>query len=58
MLEGVYQTMPDGRILAANQALVQMLGYDSEQELTDTVLAGDVYHEGISQITEAVVDLA
>lgn len=30
---GFYQTTPDGRILYANPALVQMLGYDSLEEL-------------------------
>ncbi len=33
MIEGVYQTTPDGRILAANPALVRLLGYDSLEEL-------------------------
>jgi len=42
MIEGVYQTSPDGRILAANFALVRMLGYDSEQELKAT-LSIDAY---------------
>jgi PAS domain S-box-containing protein len=31
--EGVYQTSPNGELLAANPALVRMLGYDSELEL-------------------------
>jgi len=30
---GIYQTMPDGRILEANPALVDMLGYTSLEEL-------------------------
>ncbi|MBN2199086.1 MAG: EAL domain-containing protein [Candidatus Aminicenantes bacterium] len=42
MIEGVYQTAPDGRILAANMALVRMLGYDSEAELKAT-LSVDAY---------------
>lgn len=33
MIEGVYQTTPDGRILAGNPALVRLLGFDSEEEL-------------------------
>jgi PAS domain S-box-containing protein len=33
VLEGVYQTSPDGAILAANPAFVKMLGYGSEAEL-------------------------
>ena len=39
---GVYQTRRDGGIIAVNQALVRMLGYDSESELR-AVKAGDVY---------------
>ena len=34
--DGVYETSPDGRILAANRALVRMLGYSSEEELRRT----------------------
>jgi len=40
---GVYQNTPDGRILTANPALVQMLGYDSEQELLAADIAHDIY---------------
>jgi diguanylate cyclase (GGDEF)-like protein/PAS domain S-box-containing protein len=32
---GVYRTTPDGKIFEANQALVDMLGYHSEEELKD-----------------------
>ncbi|MBM3298190.1 MAG: EAL domain-containing protein, partial [Candidatus Aminicenantes bacterium] len=42
MLEGVYQTTSDGRILSANPALVRMMGYDSEEELKAT-LSPDAY---------------
>ncbi|MDY7042171.1 MAG: PAS domain S-box protein, partial [Chloroflexota bacterium] len=31
---GIYRTTPDGQILLANPALVQMMGYDSFEELT------------------------
>lgn len=31
--DGVYETSPEGSILAANQALVKMLGFSSEDEL-------------------------
>jgi len=43
ILEGVYQTNSEGRIIAANQALVNMLGFDSEDELKQAVLANDLY---------------
>ncbi|MBX9600733.1 MAG: response regulator [Bryobacteraceae bacterium] len=43
VLEGVYQTAEDGAILAANPALVRMLGYSSEQELKHSVTARDLY---------------
>jgi PAS domain S-box-containing protein len=36
--QSVYQSSPDGKLLTANPALVQMLGYDSETEL----LAADI----------------
>ncbi len=38
--EGVYQTSPNGELLRANRALVEMLGYSSETELR----ALDVHH--------------
>ncbi len=34
-LEGVYRSSPEGRLLAANPALVEMLGYDSMEELLE-----------------------
>lgn len=43
MLEGVYQTRPGGKIISANPALVQMLGYDSEEELCIAASAEDLY---------------
>lgn len=42
VLDGVYRSSPDGRILAANPALVKMLGYASEAELRK-VNANDLY---------------
>ncbi len=39
---GLYRTAPDGRILDANPALLEMLGYASLEEL-QRVSAGDVY---------------
>jgi PAS domain-containing protein len=33
MMEGVYQTSRDGRILVANPAFVNLMGYDSAEEL-------------------------
>jgi PAS domain S-box-containing protein len=41
--EGVYQTSADGKIVAANPALVQLLGYDSEAELQELDVAADLY---------------
>lgn len=32
-LEGVYQSTPDGRLMMANRALAQMLGFESEADL-------------------------
>ena len=41
--EGVYQTSADGRIIAANPALVRMLGYESEAELQQVDVATALY---------------
>jgi PAS domain S-box-containing protein len=41
--DGVYRTSPDGKILAANPALVWMLGYESEEELKLVDVARDLY---------------
>ena len=43
VLEGVYQSTPDGRILAANPMLVRMLGLANEAELNDVNIAHDLY---------------
>jgi len=40
---GVFQTTPDGKFMAANPALVRMLGYDSEDELLALDVARDIY---------------
>src|SRR5512139_517751 len=40
---GVFQTTVDGKFMAANPALVRMLGYDSEDELLALDVANDVY---------------
>ena len=43
VLEGVYQSTPDGRILAANPMLLRMLGLAHEAELNDVNIAKDLY---------------
>jgi PAS domain S-box-containing protein len=35
--EGIYQTTPEGRFISANPALANILGYDSPEELINTV---------------------
>jgi diguanylate cyclase (GGDEF)-like protein/PAS domain S-box-containing protein len=40
---GVFQTTVDGKFMAANPALVRMLGYESEDELLAVDVAQDVY---------------
>jgi diguanylate cyclase (GGDEF)-like protein/PAS domain S-box-containing protein len=42
VMEGLYQTTRDGRIVAANPAFVKLLGYDSAEELYQ-VPAGALY---------------
>jgi PAS domain S-box-containing protein len=43
VVEGVYQTSPDGRIISANPALLEMLGYESLDELKKVNVATDLY---------------
>jgi two-component system cell cycle sensor histidine kinase/response regulator CckA len=43
---GIVRTTPEGLIVQANPALVQMLGYASEQEVLGLRMATDVYHHG------------
>jgi diguanylate cyclase (GGDEF)-like protein/PAS domain S-box-containing protein len=40
---GVFQSTPDGKIMAANPALVRMLGYDTEDELIAVDVGRDLY---------------
>lgn len=57
-LIGIYRTTPDGRVLMANPALVQMLGYGSYQELkernieTDPIYADRDRKELLAEIDE------
>jgi PAS domain S-box-containing protein len=41
--DGVYQSTPKGKIITANPALVQMLGYSSLNELCSLNVACDIY---------------
>jgi len=41
---GIYRTTPDGQILMANPALVDMLGYDSFQDLAQRDLESNGYY--------------
>lgn len=43
VLEGVYQSTPDGRILAANPMLIRMLGLTTAADLNDIDIAKDLY---------------
>lgn len=36
-VEGIFQTMPEGRILDANPAMARILGYESVRELTEAI---------------------
>jgi PAS domain S-box-containing protein len=45
-VEGIFQTTPEGQILHANPAMARILGYDSAEELTGTVIdIGRLYAE-------------
>lgn len=43
VVEGVYIAEPDGRIVSANPALVQMLGFGDEDELRNAMIRETVY---------------
>jgi PAS domain S-box-containing protein len=43
VLEGVYQSNPEGRILAANPMLLRMLGLENTRDLDDVNIAKDLY---------------
>jgi PAS domain S-box-containing protein len=43
VLEGVYQSTPEGQIVAANPMLLRMLGLANESELNDVNIAKDLY---------------
>ena len=43
VVAGVFQTTPDGKFMAANPALVRLLGYASEDELLELSIARDLY---------------
>jgi PAS domain S-box-containing protein len=36
-IEGIYRATPEGRVLTANPAVAQMLGYESAQEVVSTI---------------------
>jgi PAS domain S-box-containing protein len=46
-LEGIFQSTPQGRFIAVNPAFAHMLGYESPDELIETVndIADDIYVE-------------
>ncbi|HMN44755.1 MAG TPA: EAL domain-containing protein [Povalibacter sp.] len=43
VVAGVFQTTPDGHFMAANPALVRLLGYAAEDELLELNIARDLY---------------
>jgi PAS domain S-box-containing protein len=43
VLEGVYQSSPEGRILSANPMLLKMLGLNSETDFNNIDIANDLY---------------
>ncbi len=42
-LEGVYKSTLDGKLIAVNPALVEMLGYESEEELLSADISNELY---------------
>jgi len=42
-VEGIFQSTPDGRFLTVNPALARILGYESADEIIETIT--DVTHQ-------------
>ncbi len=49
VLEGVYQSSAEGRIISANKALVDMLGYESEEELSTVDVGRCLYADPLER---------
>ncbi|MFH1754627.1 MAG: PAS domain S-box protein, partial [Candidatus Latescibacterota bacterium] len=43
MPDGIYQSTPEGRFVAVNDAFVKMLGYDSKEEVMQLYIPTDLY---------------
>jgi PAS domain S-box-containing protein len=43
--DGVYRSTPDGRFVEFNQALMQILGYESREELQNLDIRRDLYYQ-------------
>ena len=58
VLDGIFRTAPDGRMLSANPALIRMLGYPSEEQvlalnMRDLYLHPDIREHNLAQLNEA-----
>ncbi|MDH4013474.1 MAG: EAL domain-containing protein [Chromatiales bacterium] len=51
VVDGVYQTCADGHLISANPALVQMLGYGSEEEFRAVVNLSSLYANPEDRLT-------
>ena len=49
---GIYRATPDGRLLAVNLALGEMLGYDSAEELLGLNLTTDIYLDPAERVIQ------
>jgi len=47
---GIYRSSLDGQLLQVNRALVEMLGYESEDELIGTNLSTDIYRDPAERV--------
>ena len=47
--EGIYQSTPEGRIITANPALAEMLGYNDTEELRQLNIATDLYVDPVER---------
>jgi PAS domain-containing protein len=49
LFEGIYVTSPEGRILDINKKGIEVLGYDTKEEISRLDLARDVYAHPIDR---------
>lgn len=59
LIEGVYQTLPDGRLLSANRAMAVLMGYVSPAEMLATIRdIGDAFYADLGDYARLTENLS